>query len=157
LTELGKLTLLADIFRGRALATLLKRVRSVEKMCSHFGFGNFPPDEPCREETGRTAFTFERVFGSAEFLQACAVHGPTWTGCSEPQVPGSYNCRSAQCDFPGVSIEGRRVEDVAYKAFDWGNTGQNLFRCNLVCSVLQGPLVRSDALQCCWTETTTMS
>ena len=29
-TELGKLTLLADVFRGRAPATLLKRVRSVE-------------------------------------------------------------------------------------------------------------------------------
>ena len=45
-TELGKLTLLADVFRGRAPATLLKRVRSVEKMCSAFGMGNFPPDEP---------------------------------------------------------------------------------------------------------------
>ena len=44
--ELGKLTLLADVFRGRAPATLLKRVRSVEKMCSAFGMNGFPPDEP---------------------------------------------------------------------------------------------------------------
>ena len=45
LQEIDKLTLLADVFGGRAPATLLKRVRSVEKMCSHFGMGFFPPDE----------------------------------------------------------------------------------------------------------------
>ena len=41
LTELGKLNLLADIFRGRAPATLLKRVRAIEKVCHWFGLGNF--------------------------------------------------------------------------------------------------------------------
>ena len=43
--ELQKLTLLADVFRGRAPATLLKRVRAIEKMCHHFGMGAFPPSE----------------------------------------------------------------------------------------------------------------
>ena len=46
LTELGNSTLLADNFRGRAPATLLGRVRSVEKMYTNFGLGGFPPDEP---------------------------------------------------------------------------------------------------------------
>ena len=45
LQELDKLTLLADVFRGRAPATLHKRVRSVEKLCAHFGMGRFPPSE----------------------------------------------------------------------------------------------------------------
>ena len=45
LQEIDKLTLLADIFRGRAPATLLKRVRSIEKLCAHFGKGQFPPSE----------------------------------------------------------------------------------------------------------------
>ena len=43
--ELQKLTLLADVFRERAPATLLKRVRAIEKMCHHFGMGAFPPSE----------------------------------------------------------------------------------------------------------------
>ena len=45
LQEIDKLTLLADVFRGRAPATLRKRVRSVEKLCTHFGMGHFPPSE----------------------------------------------------------------------------------------------------------------
>ena len=44
--ELEKLNILADVFRGRAPSTLLKRVRSLEKLCHHFGIGNFPPSEP---------------------------------------------------------------------------------------------------------------
>lgn len=43
--ELQKLTVLADVFRGRAPATLLKRVRALEKLCHHFGVGGFPPSE----------------------------------------------------------------------------------------------------------------
>ena len=43
--ELDKLNLLADVFRGRAPSTLLKRVRAVEKMCKFFGIGSFPPTE----------------------------------------------------------------------------------------------------------------
>ena len=43
--EMSKLTVLADVFRGRAPATLLKRVRAVEKMCQHLGIGAFPPTE----------------------------------------------------------------------------------------------------------------
>ena len=44
--EMSKLSLLADVFRGRAPATLLKRVRAVEKLCHYFGIGKFPPSEP---------------------------------------------------------------------------------------------------------------
>ena len=43
--KLDKLNLLADVFRGRAPSTLLKRVRAVEKMCNFFGMGAFSPDE----------------------------------------------------------------------------------------------------------------
>ena len=43
--ELDKLNLLADVFRGRAPSTLLKRVRAVEKMCKFFGIGSFLPTE----------------------------------------------------------------------------------------------------------------
>lgn len=44
-TELAKLQILADVFSGRAPATLLKRVRAVEKMCRYFGDGEFPTGE----------------------------------------------------------------------------------------------------------------
>ena len=44
-TELEKLTMVADYLRGRAPATLLKRVRSIEKVCVHLGSGDFPPNE----------------------------------------------------------------------------------------------------------------
>lgn len=60
LTELGKLTLLADVFRGRAPATLLKRVRAVEKVCSWLGVGNFPPTEPLAYKF----FSEERMHGA---------------------------------------------------------------------------------------------
>jgi len=42
---LDKLNLLADVFRGIAPSTSLKRVDAVEKMCKIFGIGVFPPDE----------------------------------------------------------------------------------------------------------------
>ena len=60
LTELGKLTLLADVFRGRAPATLLKRVRAIEKVCSWLGVGSFPPSEP----TVYKFFSEERMHGA---------------------------------------------------------------------------------------------
>eukprot|EP00435_Cladocopium_sp_Y103_P035239 s580_g9.t1 len=43
--DLAKLTVLSDLFRGRAPATLLKRVRAMEKFCNYFGQGNFPTSE----------------------------------------------------------------------------------------------------------------
>eukprot|EP00435_Cladocopium_sp_Y103_P040460 s2955_g11.t1 len=45
LEEVDKLKLLADILRGRAPSTMLKRVRAAEKMCQYFGIGGFPPTE----------------------------------------------------------------------------------------------------------------
>ena len=100
LTALGTMTLLADVCSGGEPATLLKKVRSVERMCSHFGFGNFPPDEPYvyqffteGRNKGIPPLRLEGVPGSAEILQACVIHGQTWAGCSEPQVHRNYNCR----------------------------------------------------------------
>ena len=60
LEEMAKLTILADVFRGRAPATLLKRVRAVEKMCQHLGIGAFPPTEAAVYEF----FTLERSLGA---------------------------------------------------------------------------------------------
>jgi hypothetical protein len=104
LTELGKLTLLADIFRGRALATLLKRVRSVEKMCSHFGFGNFPPDEPSVYQF----FTAERKQGapplrSKGFLEALSFCRHVLSMDQLGQVVQSRRCLGATtADLPSV-------------------------------------------------------
>ena len=44
-TDVERLTLVADYLRGRAPATLLKRVRSIEKVCLYLGDGRFPPNE----------------------------------------------------------------------------------------------------------------
>lgn len=55
-----KLTLLADVFRGRAPATLLKRVRAVEKLCHHFGPGGFPASE----QSVYDFFNLERGLGA---------------------------------------------------------------------------------------------
>ena len=104
LTELGKLTLLADIFRGRAPATLLKRVRSVEKMCSHFGFGNFPPDEPSVYKF----FTAERKQGAPPsrlkgFLEALSFCRHVLSMDQLGQVVQSRRCLGATtADVPNV-------------------------------------------------------
>ena len=45
-SDVGKLTILADVFAGKAPSTLLKRVRAVEKMVGFLGVGCFPPPEP---------------------------------------------------------------------------------------------------------------
>eukprot|EP00435_Cladocopium_sp_Y103_P007172 s3690_g2.t1 len=43
--DVAKLVVLSDLFRGKAPATLLKRARALEKLCSHFGVGAFPVSE----------------------------------------------------------------------------------------------------------------
>ena len=43
--DVGKLTVLGDLFRGKAPTTLLKRARAVEKLCGFFGVGAFPTSE----------------------------------------------------------------------------------------------------------------
>eukprot|EP00435_Cladocopium_sp_Y103_P044661 s357_g12.t1 len=58
--EVEQLQLLADVFRGRAPSTILKRVRSAEKLCLHFGIGEFPPSEEKLYEF----FAFERGRGA---------------------------------------------------------------------------------------------
>ena len=45
-TDVRKLSVLADVFAGKAPATLLKRVRAVEKMVQFLGVGTFPTSEP---------------------------------------------------------------------------------------------------------------
>eukprot|EP00435_Cladocopium_sp_Y103_P050198 s108_g15.t1 len=43
--DVAKLVVLSDLFRGKAPATLLKRARALEKLCSYFGIGAFPVSE----------------------------------------------------------------------------------------------------------------
>ena len=104
LTELGILTLLADIFKGRAPATLLKRVRSVEKMCSHFGLGSFPPDEPSVYQF----FTAERKQGAPpsclkEFFEALSFCRHVLSMDQLGQTVQSRRCLGATtADMPNV-------------------------------------------------------
>ena len=58
--EVSKLRLLADVFRGRAPATILKRVRAAEKICHYMGIGVFPPTETMVYEF----FNWERSQGA---------------------------------------------------------------------------------------------
>ena len=44
LQEIDNVTLLADVFRGRASATLQESVRPAEKLCAHFGINGEPWD-----------------------------------------------------------------------------------------------------------------
>ena len=58
--DVEKVMVLGDIFRGKAPATLLKRVRAVEKFCNFFGPGGFP----CSEESIYRFFQRERADGA---------------------------------------------------------------------------------------------
>ena len=58
--DLHKLTVLADVFRGKAPATLLKRVRAIENVCNFLGPGVFP----CDEDVAYRFFQFERDNGA---------------------------------------------------------------------------------------------
>ena len=92
LGELDKLNLLADVFRVRAPATLLKRVRAVEKMCNFFGIGSFPPAEA-------EMYNFcvsERKLGAP----------PSRLQSFMEEMHGNYKFRCATCGGAGRTPEG---------------------------------------------------
>ena len=103
LTELGKLTLLADIFKGRAPATLLKRVRSGEDV-QPFWFGIFTPDEPSVYQF----FTPERKQGAPHsrlkgFLEALSFCRHVLSMDQLAQTVQSRRCLGATtADVPNV-------------------------------------------------------
>ena len=100
--DVGKLTVLADVFRGKAPATLLKRVRAIEKICSYLG----PDVFPCSESTMYLFFQEQRRDGAPpsrlkSYLEALAfclytfgleelrpvVASKRLHGCTIPDVP----------------------------------------------------------------------
>lgn len=106
LQEIDKLTLLADVFRGRAPATLHKRVRSVEKMCAHFGVGHFPPGEHVLYEFIKdqraAGATSSKLKGFMEALSFCrfvlsmeelteATNSRRCAGATRSDVPRAIN------------------------------------------------------------------
>ena len=88
--DVKKLMVLADIFRGKAPATLMKRVRAVEKVCNFLG----PDIFPCSEEAMYNFFKSERDLGAPpsrlkSYLEALAFCLYTFsmdelrTGCGQ--------------------------------------------------------------------------
>lgn len=75
LQEIDNLTLLADVSRGRALATMHERVRSAEEFCAPFGIRHFPPGvhfvfEFSNDQRAAGAMTFN-LKGFMEVLYFC--------------------------------------------------------------------------------------
>ena len=101
--DLKKLTVLADVFRGKAPGTLLKRVRAIEKICYHLGPGNFP----CSEETIYRFFQFERDHGAPpsrlkSYLEALAFC--LYTFSMEELKPVVTSKRLHGCSIPAVPM-----------------------------------------------------
>ena len=111
--DLRKLTVLADVFRGKVPGTLLKRVRAVEKICNHLGQGLFP----CSEETTYRFFKLGRDNGAPpsrlkSYLEALAFclytfsMGGTEASSHEQKVAWMFNSRSSHNRCPGLSFDG---------------------------------------------------
>ena len=100
--DVGKLTVLGDLFRGKAPTTLLKRARAVEKLCGFFGVGAFPTSEqkiyqffqyersksapPSRLKSYLEALAFcFHVFSMSELKEVVA--SKRLHGCTIPAVP----------------------------------------------------------------------
>lgn len=100
--DVGKLTVLGDLFRGKAPNTLLKRARAVEKLCGFFGVGAFPTSEqkiyqffqserakgapPSRLKSYLEALAFcFHVFSMSELREVVA--SKRLHGCTIPAVP----------------------------------------------------------------------
>ena len=101
--DVGKISVLSDLFRGKAPATLLKRVRAVEKLCQFLGVGCFPAEEasiykffqheryagapPSRLRSYLEAIAFcYHVFSMAELQEA--VTSKRLHGCTIAEIPG---------------------------------------------------------------------
>jgi len=129
--DLRKLTVLADVFRGKAPGTLLKRVRAIEKICNHLGPGIFP----CSEETIYRFFQFERDHGAPpsrlkSYLEALAFC--LYTFSMEELKPVVTSKRLHGCSIPSVPVaavqaspltveELAKLHAVLWKQCDWNS------------------------------------
>jgi len=153
LTELGDSTLLADDFRGCAPATLLRRVGSVEKTCSNSGSGRFPPDEPfvhrfftAERKQDATSSCLEWFLGALSFCMHVIFMDQIG------QVVQCHRCLEAItkdvslmiCQASSLKVD--ELQMLRTKFFHWETMGQDLLKCNLICSAFQGRLVRSYVL-----------
>ena len=127
--DVGKLTVLGDLFRGKAPATLLKRARAIEKLCGYFGVGAFPTSEqkvyqffqaeraksapPSRLKSYLEALAFcLHVFSMSELRDVVA--SKRLHGCAIPAVP-SCVVQAA----PLTVEELTRLHEVLHEQCDW--------------------------------------
>jgi len=127
--DVGKLTVLGDLFRGKAPATLLKRARAVEKLCGYFGIGSFPASEqkiyqffqherakgapPSRLKSYLEALAFcLHVFSMSELKDA--VVSKRLHGCTIPSVP-TCTVQAA----PLTVEELTRLHETLHEQCDW--------------------------------------
>ena len=129
--DLRKLTVLADVSRGKASGTLLKRVRAVEKICNHLEPGIFP----CNEETTYRFFQFERDNGAPpsrlkSYLEALAFC--LYTFSMEELKPVVTSKRLHGCSIPAVPMaaiqaspltveELAKLHEVLWIRSDWNS------------------------------------
>ena len=152
--DVGKLTVLGDLFRGKAPATLLKRVRAVEKMCQFLGVGIFPASE----SKVYKFFTFERAHGAPvsrlrSYLEALAlcyhvfsmtelkevISGKRLHGCTISDTPALTTQAS-----PLTVEELLKLHKVLFDKCDWNSAfaGAALF-------VIYSRARWADAMHCC--------
>lgn len=129
--DVKKLMVLADIFRGKAPATLMKRVRAVEKVCNFLG----PDIFPCSEEAMYNFFKSERDLGAPpsrlkSYLEAMAFCLYTFSmdelrpvvasrrlhGCTIPAVPSAILQAS-----PLTVDELSKIHEVLWAKSDWNS------------------------------------
>ena len=127
--DVGKISVLSDLFRGKAPATLLKRVRAVEKLCHFLGIGCFPADEasiyrffqherstgapPSRLKSYLEAIAFcYHVFSMTELRDA--VTSKRLHGCTIADVPGGVTQAS-----PLTVDELRKLHTILHERCDW--------------------------------------
>ena len=127
--DVGKISVLSDLFRGKAPATLLKRVRAVEKLCQFLGVGCFPAEEasiykffqheryagapPSRLRSYLEAIAFcYHVFSMAELQEA--VTSKRLHGCTIAEIPGGVTQAS-----PLTVDELCRLHTILHERCDW--------------------------------------
>lgn len=152
--DVGKVTVLSDLFRGKAPATLLKRVRAVEKLCHFLGVGMFPASEAKTYQF----FSFERSNGAPasrlkSYLEALAfcyyvfsmnelkevIASKRLHGCTVPTNPAVLTQAS-----PLTVEELTKLHKVLFDRSDWSSVfaGAALF-------VTYSRARWADAMHCC--------
>ena len=127
--DVGKISVLSDLFRGKAPVALLKRVRAVEKLCQILVVGCFPADEasiyrffqherstdalPSRLRSYLEALAFcYHVFSMAELKDA--VTSKRLHGCTVAETPGCVTQAS-----PLTVHELHRLHAILHERCDW--------------------------------------